>query len=145
MRTAISSRRLNQLAFILFLIPSTAFGQADQIATFEGHVFEAKTLRPLNNVLVVFEETLTDGTGRSTQMPTDVNGFYTLDMTYLGTTIPANVVATRLSATCFTRRGDVQNTALVARPVRTNGVPYRRDFYVALPRNISRCSSLPVK
>ena len=145
------STRINSIFLYLLMactpafVPDFAHAQAVDTATFEGYVFDAKTLRPLSNVLVLFEETFADSTGRSVQMPTDVNGFFTLDLTYEGTTIPANVVSLSLSATCYTRRGDVQNTILVARPVRTNGVPYRRNFYITLPRNISKCSSLPTR
>jgi hypothetical protein len=145
MRQNITGRRLSYLAFVLLVFPALVHGQAGDTATFEGHVFDAKTLRPLSNVLVVYEETQADGVGRGATMPTDVNGFYTLGIEYVGDWLPTNVVSHSLTATCYTRRGDVQNSILVARPVRTNGVPYRRDFYVTLPRNISKCSSIPTR
>jgi hypothetical protein len=118
---------------MMFVI-QPAFSQDAANVAFEGHVFDTKTLRPLDNVYASFFASNNDGSGGGSSELTDSNGFYQLEV------IPTLQAADSktLSVICRTRRGDVQVAARIYGVLRTE--VYRRDFYLTLPRGISHCA-----
>lgn len=115
------------------LSPATAFSQDSTFAAIEGHVFNAKTRQPLANVYASYEAS-TGGVGGGVSVLTDANGFYELEIQpslQSGDTITFSIV-------CQTRRGNVQMFGKLYEPLRTE--IYRRDFYLTLPKGVSRCS-----
>lgn len=121
------------LVGLVSVSPSMALSQDSTFAAIEGHVFNAKTRQPLANVYASYTAT-TGGVGGGVSMVTNENGFYELEVQpslQSGDTITFAVV-------CQTRRGNVQMFGKLYETLRTE--IYRRDFYLTLPRGVSRCN-----
>ena len=143
-------RSILSLAFLVVLdilgFSGTATAQPADYATVEGYVFDARTLRPLRNVNIFWHEPTDQiygpGSSRGAYATTTINGFYSANLEYVGELQPSNVGFSTLTATCYTRRGDIQNSIYVAYPIRLTS-PYQRNFYITLPRGVSKCNLLP--
>lgn len=128
------SQLLMSAIVALTVLTSTANAQDASAAAFEGHVFDAKTLRPLDNVWIQYEFTIPGGGGSTYSTLTNSNGFYQIDFQP-----PAQPIASvGFTAICRTRKGNVTAPGSVYDTLRTQ--VYRRDFYVTLPKGITKCT-----
>ena len=74
-----------------------------------------------------------NGFGSGVSDATNDSGFYSFQKT-----IPVPLASNSLSALCHTRRGDVQATTQIYLNMQSDRI-YQRNFYIDLPKNISRC------
>lgn len=117
------------------LVPMNgAYAQNASSSGFEGYVFEAKSRRPLENAQVTYAFTTTGGLPGSSTVSTNESGFYQIERG-----LPNQQIAVvGLTAVCPNRRGTVMASETVYTDLRTK--VYRRDFYITLPRGITKCS-----
>jgi len=119
---------------IVCLLGPNAWAQEANTAVVEGYVFDVKTLKPLSSVNVVLSQTSMNGGVRGIGVTTDANGFYSIPV------FPADSqISNVLQANCTTRRGNVQSSSTLFPTLLTDRV-YQRNFYLTLPRNVSRCT-----
>jgi len=116
------------------LLCDVAHSQDVSNVAIEGHVFDAKTQKPLENALVSYDVTAPGGLGGGFATNSDTNGFY--EMEFLPFQQP--LASATLNVLCRTRKGDVQVFSKIYTSVRTE--IYRRDFYITLPKNMSKCN-----
>lgn len=119
--------------FLVATLAASAAAQESNAIAVEGYVFDQKTLRPLANANVTLSQLGIDGIGRGLSVPTNSNGFYSLTLVP-----PVESVSNDLKATCNTKRGTVESTSPIYHPLQTDRV-YQRNFYITLPRSLTRC------
>lgn len=125
------------LLLALSIVPS-AFGQPADYIVVEGHIFDAKTLKPLQNVSVFVSETRQSGTFAGGGIErSDANGYYYVPVLPNNNPDDPNVSAV-LGVTCINARGRADSVTFLPLPLRST-VPYRRDIYLSLPKNSSTC------
>jgi hypothetical protein len=135
----VSVRRRNidtllMIAASLLMHTGVSFAQDVSAVAIEGHVFDAKTLRPLENATVIYAFTTVGGLGGDFTAITNSSGFYQIEFP------PANqpLATAGITAICSTRRGAASASGTVYTSLRTE--VYRRDLYVTLPRRMSKCT-----
>lgn len=116
----------------VLLLPAMSHAQSDNFPAVEGYVFDKKTLKPLANAAVTMT-TVEDGPATLLlSVLTDANGFYSMIVT-----VPWTGTSRSLTAECTTRRGIGSSTMSLYSTLQQT--VYRRDLYVALPRNMTAC------
>jgi hypothetical protein len=133
MNLAGASTVLCRHALLVAALAASAFAQESNAIAVEGYVFDQKTLRPLANTFVTLSQLGVDGIGRGLSVPTNSNGFYALTLVP-----PVDSVSNDLKATCHTKRGPVESVSPIYLPLQTDRV-YQRNFYISLPRSVTRC------
>lgn len=129
-------------AFLMFSI-STAAAQPVNLGGIEGHVYDKRTLRPVSGatVQVVFGSLSIDGQASSgLQYFDNPSGFYNILFSTFQVGLPAADSA--VTAYCKLKNGKVVSSAVPFYTTPRNDSVYRRDIYLELPRNVTRC--LPV-
>jgi hypothetical protein len=109
-----------------------ARAQESGLASIEGYVFDARTLRPVRGVRVTLQISSGSGTyGEGTV--TDVNGFYST------TAFPpvTRPTVTSLFAICHTGKNDIRVDATMDRNQRSE--IYQRNLYIKLPKGVPSC------
>lgn len=139
-KAATLASKIVMLTCLVMVTGVQAHAQSDTVAFVEGHVLNAETGAPLQNVQVVVVRHLGNGLFDFGHTLTDKGGLYTLSMVVGGPEAP-----TDLYIECTpTKSGKLIRYTTEFYSIVVPARVYTRDLYVRLPKGDSQCRRVPL-